>query len=695
MFALLLAFLVFSGTALGAGALDATFDGDGKVVTDLGGNDSASDVVVQSDGKFVTAGSSGGELTPGDFALTRHNVDGSLDTSFGGDGKVVTDFGTDYDSASAVAIQSSGKIVAVGYSGGDFALARYAPNGDLDFTFDGDGKVVTDFDDSSDRAADVAIQRDGKIIAVGTSDSLGTPEQDFGNFGLARYNPDGSLDASFDGDGLVVTNFDLCDGAAGVAIQPDDKIVVGGGANPCDYYAPDSYLALARYNLNGSLDPAFGGDGKVIGCARSGSGCSDGASDSATGVAIQSDGKIVAAGSSRHDCDNGQDCPNPTYSDFALWRYNADGTADTSFDGDGSLLTDFGGGYNTAHDVAIQADGKIVVPGRTDTGGDLDFALTRYLPDGSLDPNFDFDGRVVTDFGGSDGAGAVAIGTGGRIVAAGVTKAPGSNVGDFALARYSSTGTTLPKLSVSDVTRFEGNGGLTAFGFKATLSTASSQTITVSAQTADGSASASSDYIAVGPATIEFAPGETTKTVIVKVRSDLAMEPSEGFFLKLSSPSGATIADGQGKGTIQNDDLSPAASCTITGTSAGETLNGTTGNDVICAGGGADRVYGLDGNDVLKGEGGDDLLVGGNGYDLLLGASGADQGQGGAGNDILWGGDQGDTLAGGINSDALFGEIGTDSLNTRDSVSANDRANGGADSDSCTTDAGDVVVSCP
>jgi uncharacterized delta-60 repeat protein len=691
---LLLGFLAFPSAALGAGALDPTFDGDGKVVADLGGNDSASDVVVQSDGKFVTVGRSGGELTPDDFALTRHNVDGSLDTSFGGDGKVLTDFGTESDSASGVAIQSNGKIVAAGTNGGDFALARYDPNGDLDPTFDGDGKVVTDFGDSFDQAYDVAIQSDGKIIAVGNSDRLPNGERDFGNFGLARYNADGSLDAGFDGDGLVVTDFAGGDYGAGVAIQPDGKIVVGGGTCVCDYYYPGYYLALARYNPDGSLDPAFGENGKVIGCPRSGSECVAGAEASGYGVAIQSNGKIVAAGSSWYDCFNSQYCYDPT-SDFALWRYNADGTADTSFDGDGSLQTDFGGGYDTAYGVAIQGDGKIVAAGRTDIGGDFDFALTRYLSDGSLDPNFHFDGRVVTDFGGSDRARAVAIGSGGRIVAAGVTELAGSNDGDFALARYTSTGTTLPKLSINDVTRFEGNAGLTNFAFTVSLSTASSQTITVSRQTANGSASAPSDYTALAPATISFAPGETTKTVVVRVRSELAIESNEGFFLKLSNPTGATIADGQGKGTIQNDDLSAAASCTITGTSQGEVLNGTAGNDVICGGDGDDRIFGLDGNDVLKGEGGDDLLVGDNGYDLLMGGSGADEGRGRSGNDTLRGGDQGDTLLGGPNSDALFGDIGADSLNTQDTVSANDRADGGADSDSCTVDSGDIVASCP
>jgi Ca2+-binding RTX toxin-like protein len=241
----------------------------------------------------------------------------------------------------------------------------------------------------------------------------------------------------------------------------------------------------------------------------------------------------------------------------------------------------------------------------------------------------------------------------------------------------------------------EGNAGRTVFAFTVSLSTASSQTITVSRQTADGTATAPGDYAALAPATITFSPGQTTKTTTVKVKGEVAIEPNETFFVNLSSPTGATIADGQGKGTILNDDLSGSAACTISGTNGNDVLNGTAGNDVICGGGGNDKIYGLDGADILKAGDGDDLLVGGNGYDLLVGDKGIDDLRGGNGNDTLRGGDQGDTLLGGGNSDALFGALGADSLNTQDGVSANDSADGGADSDSCTFDSGDFLTSCP
>ena len=410
---------VLCDRVLMAGDLDISFDGDGKVTTAVGsGNDYAYSVAIQSDGKIVVAGESGNSPGNRDFALTRYNANGSLDISFDGDGKVTTDFGSRFDDvAYSVAIQSDGKIVVAGYSlnsGGnwDFALTRYNANGSLDISFDGDGKVTTDFG-SIDTAYSVAIQSDGKIVVAGYSGN--TPANS--DFALTRYNSNGSLDTTFDGDGKVTTAIGISsDYAFSVAIQSDGKIVVAG-------YSLNSGgnwdFALTRYNANGSLDISFDGDGKVT---------TDfgGALDRAVSVAIQSDGKIVAAGYS----DNGSN------RDFALTRYNSNGSLDTTFDGDGKVTTDFGS-IDTALSVAIQSDGKIVVAGYSgNTPFNWDFALTRYNSNGSLDTTFDGDGKVTTAIGiSSDYAFSVAIQSDGKIVAAGYSD-NGSSNRDFALTRY-------------------------------------------------------------------------------------------------------------------------------------------------------------------------------------------------------------------------------------------------------------------
>jgi uncharacterized delta-60 repeat protein len=250
LLALLLGLLTLPAAARGAGELDPSFDGDGRVLTDFGGDDFGSAMAIQSDGKIVSAGRSDAGAQPAaNFALARHNPDGSLDPTFGSDGTVLTDFGSS-EAPEAVEIQADGKIVAAGLSGGgadiaDFALARYNPDGSLDLTFGGDGIVLTDFG-ALDGANDIAIQADGKIVAAGTTLAGDNPF----NFALARYNPDGSLDAAFDGDGRVLTDFGSGEGAQDVGIQADGKIVAAGfsfaGANPGNF-------ALARYLPNGPL----------------------------------------------------------------------------------------------------------------------------------------------------------------------------------------------------------------------------------------------------------------------------------------------------------------------------------------------------------------------------------------------------------------------------------------------------------
>jgi Ca2+-binding RTX toxin-like protein len=251
-----------------------------------------------------------------------------------------------------------------------------------------------------------------------------------------------------------------------------------------------------------------------------------------------------------------------------------------------------------------------------------------------------------------------------------------------------------PVVSVNDASNFEGNFGTTPFGFTASLSNPSSETITVDYGTSDGTATTAANDYQAASGTATFSPGSTSGNLTVLVNGDVTVEPDERFFVNLSNPVNATVGDGQGVGTILNDDLSPNVSCTIRGSNKGDVLVGTPGNDVICGSNGDDVIRGEGGNDVLIGNNGKDTLIGGDGNDLLLGGNGKDSLDGGNGNDTLRGGNGRDVLVGGPGSDALFGEKAADSLNTQDGVSANDSADGGLGSDTCTTDPGDGVVSC-
>jgi uncharacterized delta-60 repeat protein len=404
-----------------AGDLDPTFGTGGRVTTSIGGvQDHAEDVAVQPDGKIIAVGSafvSDGMRADYEFALARYNVDGSLDPSFGAGGKVVTDFFGDEDAARAVAIQGDGKIVVAGFarngfdlSSIDFALARYNPDGSLDPAFGSAGKVTTDFSVTEDVALDVAIQSDGKIVAAGYVRPGATND-----FALARYNANGSLDTTFGSGGKVIT--DLSGGfdeANAVAIQSDGKIIAAGNSF--------GDFALARYDTAGNLDGTFGMGGKVTTPVAI-----SGASDSITALAIQSNGKIIAGGFS---------LSGPGNYDFALARYNADGSLDSGFGAGGTVVTDFFGSNDQANAISLQFNGKIVAVGSALTSTSALFGLVRYNADGSLDPSFGAGGKVTTGFPGGNGAiaNAVAIQADGRIVAAGFRQTP--SIEEFAVARY-------------------------------------------------------------------------------------------------------------------------------------------------------------------------------------------------------------------------------------------------------------------
>ena len=289
---------------------------------------------------------------------------GTLDHSFGGDGKITTN--GSFGLASGLAIQQDGKIVAVGSAGRDtrFGLTRYNPDGTLDPSFGGDGKVSTDFTPGdADEAKDVAVQADGSLVVFGQSGFIGGSNA---VLTLARYLPDGGLDPSFGDGGVVMIDFDpdpnATEFAAGVAIDAQGKIVAGGSINSARF-------GVVRYDADGNPDGTFDGDGMVTTKIAPGR---EGASD----VAIQADGRIVVVGDIR-------------LNRFALVRYTDEGALDSSFGGDGTITTNFGRGGAAGLSLAIQANGKIVAAGYARGR----FALARYDEDGTLDPSFGGDGK--------------------------------------------------------------------------------------------------------------------------------------------------------------------------------------------------------------------------------------------------------------------------------------------------------------
>ena len=384
------------------GDLDAAFGTGGIVITDFGDSEWVNDLALLPDGKIVAVGN-----TSLDFALARYNSDGSLDSSFGTNGKVTTDFFGYEDVSEAVAIQADGKLVVAGTAyhadRSDFALARYDSNGSLDSSFGTNGKVTINFDGDYNHGFDLVLQPDGKIVVSGI---------DSDDFAVLRFNSNGTLDTSFSGDGKVTTDFGgRMDRAFAIALQTDGKIVAAGQAYSS---ASDADFALARYNSDGSPDTGFGTNGMVVTDLGA-------ANDIIEELTLQPDGKIVVVGF----------CNPGSYFNVALARYNEDGTLDAGFGTNGQVTTVFtaeGNNYGLA--VATQSDGKIVVTGN----GSGNLGLARFLSNGILDNDFGTSGIVVTDLGGSDWNDAMVIQPDGKILAVG-----GSNVNgtyDFILARY-------------------------------------------------------------------------------------------------------------------------------------------------------------------------------------------------------------------------------------------------------------------
>ncbi|HET6765815.1 MAG TPA: T9SS type A sorting domain-containing protein [Chitinophagaceae bacterium] len=399
VFMLLLLLAEINLHAQHCGPLDSTFGSSGTTfgvtVTDNDRWPYSRNLIVQPDKKIiqtVTVSTSARY----EFGLIRYKADGKLDSAFGTNGRVTAQVGSGESQAEASALQSDGKIVSAGSatSAGyirSFALVRYHSNGKVDSSFGLNGRVITQVGTSYDYATAIAIQPDGKIIVVGASfDAYYT-----GAFAILKYNNNGSLDNSFGQNGKIITHpgplisyigntyfgRHADEYASAVLIQSDGKIVVAGKSysySGCwDYYGGiycNPALAVLRFNNNGTVDSSFGINGKVADSVKL---------LYASSAVLQNDEKIVIAGSG--------------YSGgFVTARFKTNGSPDSSFGNNGISITQtVTGGNPWAASVAIQPDEKIVVAGTTANN----FTVARYLTDGNLDNTFNGNGVLVFDIG--------------------------------------------------------------------------------------------------------------------------------------------------------------------------------------------------------------------------------------------------------------------------------------------------------
>ena len=371
------------------------------------------------------------------LATAAQAMPGDLDPTFGDGGKLRLRVSRRGDAANALVVQPDGKIVAAGYvahgegSEIDAVVVRLLPDGAVDASFGTAGKVVLRPRRRPASAEGVALQPDGRIVVAGSVHS----GRNRSRFFVARLMADGSLDASFGEKGVVTTGFEGVSALADtLLLTRDGKILVGGGAYP-SRDAGEFTIALARYLVNGRLDPAFARRGRL---RLAGLGPVD-------GLAEQADGAVVAA----------------LVGKFAAARFLASGSLDPTFGGSGVVAADFGGIGGSAKAVAIAADRTILLGGYAyppPFGVFTDFALQRYLPDGTLDPTFGLGGTALTPISrDTDWGLAMTLQPDGRIILAGLTYAGFPLRGTrFALARYRSDGTLDPSF---------GRGGVVLTGF--------------------------------------------------------------------------------------------------------------------------------------------------------------------------------------------------------------------------------------
>jgi uncharacterized delta-60 repeat protein len=362
------------------GALDTGFDFDGRITIDFDGRaDGCNAIAAQADGKILLAGSSIDSVTNNsDFAITRLDADGSLDPTFGaGTGKTLVPFdvgGSDNDIGTAIMIQPDGKILVAGWAntatnGDDFALVRLLPDGTRDTTFNSTGRLTVGFDfadslQKTDQADAIMIDADGRILLGGIAEVSAT----FGfDFALVRLLSNGQLDTNFSADGRTTIAFDLGASDSDISyqsiLQRDGKIVMVGAA---DTGSGDSNrdAAIVRLLPDGSPDPAFGIDGKVVVPFD----LTINGNDIALGVVEDSANRLVVAGIGGYD----------TMSNLhpVALRLLGNGDLDPAFGAFGKKTFDFGAANELFTGVALQGT-QIIAGGIVSSGSDGDNIVAR------------------------------------------------------------------------------------------------------------------------------------------------------------------------------------------------------------------------------------------------------------------------------------------------------------------------------
>ncbi len=601
---------------------DPSFSGDGRLTFNQGGDQgSISDVAIQKDGKIVMAGFAQTPQGDPDIAVSRLNPDGSLDQGFGTGGTVLVNVSpTDgpggtrtQDVGNAVALQPDGKIVVAGSSNsGSITLAtvtRLKADGTLDTSFNRPGSPAGFARVRSGVANDVAVDASGRIVIAGTGTRIGQTSTD--SF-VDRLNSDGTDDTTFGVGGDSGFLFDLGgdDGISALALQPDGRVILAGATS-----ANNSDAAVARVIPGTGLDPAFGAAGKLT------YGFGTGAADAAQGVVVEPGGKIDVGG-------YGSVADN-----FTLTRLTAGGQPDPSLNGFSTVFADFGGS-DTGNAIALLANGKLVLGG----SDEHDFALARFNPDGTPDATFGPGGKRTVSFPGTDSvAYAMAVQPDGRIVLAGSAGTPTTGI-SAAVARVlgdppsGGGGGGGPGGSSGGGSGGGGGGtggGGTGGGQGSRFTCGGRRATIVGTRRADKIRGTKHADVIVALGGNDSIKGAGGNDLICGGTGNDRVDGGSGNDREYGESGRDSLKGGSGNDRLDGG----SGNDREYGQSGKDTLAGGSGNDRLDGGSGNDREYGQSGKDTLTGGPGNDRLAGGSGNDRLFGQSGKDTLIGGPGKD--------------------------------------------------------------
>lgn len=396
--------------------LDIEFNGTGTVVTDISTfDDHLKTMLIQPNGKIIVAGEALINQQTNNFALIRYNTNGTLDSSFGINGIVTTSLQNPIVNLFEIALQPDGKIIAVGFTAINESttgtIIRYNEDGTIDTNFGTNGIASVSLNPGLNALISVVVKPDSSILVTGTTNLSKLDVL------LMQFKPNGTLDTDFNTNGIVTIDFGNSEYGTNLLLLPNNKILIVGTQEDANNFNTDVFLI--RLNSSGKIDSTFGNNGHLI--------YNFGSDEYARNILLQPDGKIIIAFNSY----------DANYSNFNVLRCNQDGSLDSSFANNGIASTDFDNTVDEISEIALQSNGKIVAIGKSsnDFSDNYTVAMLRYNNNGTLDSTFDTDGKLYTAFSTDTNIGvAVQIQSDGKIVIAGETNI-GSN-SNFAVARY-------------------------------------------------------------------------------------------------------------------------------------------------------------------------------------------------------------------------------------------------------------------